>query len=67
MKKYKVNIVVDGVEDEGQNMYSNTYLTKMRKIPISSKPFEDVVQDLDMMMARIYKRIGKWVEWTMTR
>lgn len=64
---YKIIFDVEGVEYDGQNMYSNTYLTKPRSIPISLEPYKDVVEDLDMMMARIYKRIGKWFEWTMVR
>ena len=59
VKMYKVNTVVDGVEDDGQNMYRNTYLTKLRNTPISSKPFKDAIEDLDIMMARIYKRTRK--------
>ncbi len=64
---YKVNIDVDGIEDDSQNMYRNTYLTKLRNTSISSEPFEDAMEDLDMMMARIYKRTRKWVKWTTTR
>ena len=40
VKMYKVNIDVEGVEDDGQNMYRNTYLTKLRSTPISSKPYQ---------------------------
>ncbi len=36
-------------------MYSNTYLTKLRNTPISSKPYVDMEEDLDVMMARIVK------------
>ena len=43
--------------------HRNTYLTKLRNTPMSSKPFKDVIEDLDVMMARIYKRTGKWFEW----
>lgn len=64
VKLYKVNIDMDGVEDDGQNMYSTTYLTKLRNTPISSEPFIDIVEDLDVMMARICKRTRKWVKWT---
>lgn len=63
---YKININV-GVEDDGQKMYRNTYLTKPRTTPISSKIYEDVVEDLDLMMANIYKRTRKWVEWNTTQ
>ena len=61
-----MNIDVEGVEDDGQNMYNTTYLTKLRNTPISSKSVEEIIEDLDVMMARIYKRIRKWVEWTTT-
>jgi len=45
-------------------MYSNTYLTKLRNTPISSEPYVNIDEDLDTMVAKIIKRIGKWVEWT---
>ena len=45
-------------------MYSNTYLTKLRNTLISFEPYVDVEENLDVMMARIIKRTGKWVEWT---
>ena len=48
-------------------MYSNPYLTKIRNIPISSEPYVDVEEDFDVMMARIIKRNGKWVEWIAKR
>lgn len=67
VKMYKINIDVEGVKDNGQNMYSNTYLIKLKSTPISLKPYEDVVEDLDLMMARIYKRTRKWVKWTTTQ
>ena len=59
VEMYKVDIVIDGVEDNGR-----TYLTKLKKTPISLEPFEDVVEDLDMMLSKIYKRTRKWVMWT---
>jgi hypothetical protein len=43
IKVYKVNIDVDGIEDDGQNMYSNIYLTEMRKTHISLEPFRDTI------------------------
>ena len=67
VKTYGINLNVEGLEDDRQNMYSNTYLTKIRSTPISSEPYEDVEEDLDVMMARIIKRTGKWVEWTAKR
>ena len=64
VKTYDININVEGLEDDGQNMYSNTYLTMIRNTPISLEPYENAKEDLDVMMAQIIKRIGKWVEWT---
>ena len=64
IKTYGINLDVEGLEDDGQNMYNNTYLTKLRDTPISSKPYVDIEEDLDVMMARIIKRTRKWVEWT---
>ena len=64
VRTYGINLDVERLEDDGQNMYSNTYLTKLRNTPISSEPYVDIEEDLDVMMARIIKRIGKWVEWT---
>ena len=61
---YGINLDVEGIEDDGQNMYSNTYLTKLRNTPISSEPYVDIEEDFNVMMARIIKRTGKWVEWT---
>ena len=63
---YMIIIDVEGVEDDGQHMYINTYLTKLRSTPISSKPYGDFVKDLDLMTVRICNRIGKSVGWTMT-
>jgi len=67
LKMYKVNIDVEGVEDDGQNMYRNTYLIKLRGTPISSDPYEYFEEELDILMAQIYKRTRKWVEWTTAR
>ena len=53
---------MEGLEDDGQNMYSNTYLTKLRDTPISFEPYVDIEEDFDAMMARIIKRTRKWVE-----
>ena len=64
---YDINLDVEGLEDDGQNMYSNTYLTKLRNTPISSEPYVDIEEDLDVMMARIIKRTIKCVEWTMKK
>ena len=57
------NLDVEGLEDDGQNMYSNTYLTKLRNTPISFEPYVEIEEHFDVMMARIIKRTGKWVEW----
>ena len=35
IKTYGINFNIEGLEDDGQNMYSNTYLTKIRNTPIS--------------------------------
>ena len=51
VKMYGINLDVEGLEDDGQNMYSNTYLTKLRNTPISSEPYVDIEEDLDVMMA----------------
>ena len=67
IKIYNINFNVKGLEDNGQNMYRNTYLTKLRNNPISSKCYENVEQDLDTMIVQIIKRIGKWVKWIAKR
>ena len=64
IKTYGIDLDVEGLEDDGKNMYSNTYLTKLRNTPISSKPYADIEEDLDVMMAWIIKRTKKWVKWT---
>ena len=51
VKTYGINLNVEGLEDDGQNMYSNTYLTKIRNTPINLEPYENVEEDLDVMMA----------------
>lgn len=61
VKVYIVNIDLEGMEDDDQNMYSNTYLTKLRGTPISLEPYKGVREELDVMMAQIYKRTRKWV------
>lgn len=61
---YKVNIDVEEVHDDCKNMYSNTYLNKLRGTLISSEPYEDVGEELDISMAQIIKRTKKWVKWT---
>ena len=60
---YGINLDVERLEDDGQNMYSNIYLTKLRNTTIISQPQVDIEEDLDVMMAWIIKRTGKWVEW----
>ena len=67
VKTYGINLDVEGIEDDGQNMYSNTYLTKIRNTPINLEPYEDAEEDLDTLMAKIIKRTRKWVEWTAKR
>ena len=64
IKTYGIDLDVDGLEDDGQNMYSNTYLTQIRNTPISLEPWVNTGENLDMLMAKIIRRIGKWVEWT---
>ena len=64
VKTYGIDLNVEGLEDDGKNMYSNTYLTKIRNTPISLKPCVDVDEDFDVMMAQIIKISRKWVEWT---
>lgn len=64
IKTYGIDLNVEGLEDKGQNMYRNTYLNNLKGIPISSKPYVDVEEILDIMMARIIKRMVKWVDWT---
>lgn len=36
-------------------MYRNTYLTKIRGTPISLEPYKDIGEEIDIMMASIYK------------
>ena len=67
VKTYGINLNVEGLEDDGHNMYSNTYLTKIRNAPISLDPYVDVEEEFDVMMAQIIKRTRKWVEWTTKR
>ena len=64
MKTYGIDLDVEGLEDDGQNLYSNTYLTQIRNNPINLEPRVNVKEDLDMLMAKIIKRTRKWVEWT---
>ena len=61
VKRYGVNLDVEGLEDDGQHMYKNTYVTKIRNTLISSKPYVDVEEDLDTLMEKIIKRTRKWV------
>ena len=67
VKTYGINLDIEGLEDDGQHMYSNIYLTKIRNTPINLEPYVDVEEDLDTLMAKIIKRTGKWVEWTSKR
>ena len=62
IKTYDINFDVEGLEDDGQNMYSNTYLTKLKGPPISSEPYANVEDNFDVMVAQIIKRTRKWVE-----
>ena len=48
---YGIDLNVEGLEDDGKNMYSNTYLTKLRNTIINSEPYVDIEEDLDVMMA----------------
>ena len=50
IKIYNINLDVEGLEDDGKYMYSNTYLTKLRNTPISSNPYEDAKENLDTMI-----------------
>ena len=51
IKTYNINLDVEGLEDDGKHMYSNTYLTKLRNTPISLEPYDDATENLDIMMA----------------
>ena len=42
VKTYGIDLNVEGLEDDGKNMYSNTYLTKVRNTPISFEHYIDV-------------------------
>ena len=42
VKMYGVNLDVEGIEDDGQNMYSNTYLTNLINTPVSSEPYFEI-------------------------
>lgn len=63
IRTYGIDFDIEGLEDDRQNMYSNTYLTKLRNTPVSSESYVNVKEDLDKMMAWIIKRTRKWVEW----
>jgi len=47
-------------------MYNMMYLTKLRNTSITYELIGEVIENLDVMIEKIYKRIGKWVEWTTT-
>ena len=64
VKTYGIDPNVEGLEDDGQPMYSNTYLNQRRNTTISFEPRIDVEEDLDTLMEKIIKRTRKWVEWT---
>ena len=51
VKLYQIDIDVEGIEDDGHNMYRNTYFMKLRGLPINSKPYEEVVEELDIMVS----------------
>ena len=67
VKFYKVDINVEDIDDDGQNMFNTTYLTKIRPTPINSEPFVNTLENLDTLMAKIIKRNKKWVEWMHAR
>ena len=50
VKLHQIDIDVKGIEDNEQNMYRNAYLMKLKGLPINSKPYEDVVEELDIMV-----------------
>lgn len=64
---YKVDINVDDVEDDYLHLFSETYETKICPTAISSELVIDAIEDLEEQMAKIYKRIKKWVEWIVTQ
>ena len=51
VKTYGIDLNVEGLEDDGKNMYSNTYLTKIRNTHISFEHYVDVEEYVDVMMA----------------
>lgn len=51
VKTYGIDLDVEGLEDDGKNIYSNTYLTKLRNTPISFEPYVDIEEDFDVIMA----------------
>ena len=48
---YGIDLNVEGLEDDGQNVCSNTYLTKIRNTPISLELYVDIEEDFNVMMA----------------
>ena len=59
VKLYQIDIDIKWIEDERHNMYSNTYLMKLRGLPINFEPYEDVAEELDIMVSQIVKRTRK--------
>ena len=51
VKTYGINLNVERLEDDGKNIYSKTYLTKLRNTFINSKPYVDIEEDFGVMMA----------------
>ena len=51
VKTYGIDLNVEELEDDRKNIYSNTYLTKIRNTPISLEPYVDIEEDFDVMMA----------------
>ena len=56
VKLYQIDIDVEGIEDDRKNMNRNTYLMKLRGLPINFEPYEDVAEELDIMVSQIVKR-----------
>lgn len=67
IKFYKVDIDIEGIDDDDKNMFSTTYETKIRPTPIRSELVKDIKEDLDVIMEKIYRRTNKWVEWMVTQ
>ena len=61
---FRVNINVEDIEDDEKIMFNTTNLTKIQPTPINSKPLKDKTKSLEMLVTKIIKRTGKWVECT---